>query len=201
MASRAALAGALYRRATTGPAFIQARYGTARGLIRLLLARLDQLRGRYRRFEAVDWRRVERLVFVCTGNICRSPYAERRAAGSGFPAASAALRGGSGQAADAGAQAAAIEAGLSLQSHSSLSVEDAGIKAGDLLVAMEPWQAWRLAEMFAEAPEVQVTLLGLWSSPRRPHLHDPFSLSPEYFRTCFKAIDSGVANLLARVRK
>jgi protein-tyrosine phosphatase len=190
MASRAQ---SLYLRATAGPSFVQARFGSARGLARLWLSRLRQRR--LRRYREIDWRRVERLVFVCTGNICRSPYAEALARRAGFPTASVALRGGTGAPAYGAALAAARAAGVDLAAHRSTAISEAAIGPGDLLVAMEPWQADALA---ARQTGAQVTLLGLWTSPERPHLHDPHGLSDNYFRTCFRIIDTGVAAILQR---
>ena len=188
-------------RLTDGPAFIRARYGTLRGLARLLLSRAADASGRYAKYRDVDWTGVERLVFVCAGNICRSPYADRKAARSGFPTMSIALRGGTGEPADPVAQAASAAAGTDLAAHRSTAVADYEVRPGDLLVAMEPWQADDLARRFAGRPHVQVTLLGLWSRPRRPHIHDPFGLGPAYFRTCFRVIDSGVAGMLRRLAR
>lgn len=187
----------LLQRATDGPAFIQAHYGSARGLVRLQLSRIARLAGRYRDFERVRWPEVERLVFVCSGNICRSPYAEARAALSGFPAISLALRGDAGRPADPAARAAAALAGVDLGEHRARRFLEADLRAGDLLIAMEPWQARELRRL---RPDLQVTLLGLWSRPRRPHLHDPFTLPAAYFRACFRLIDSGVASIVARLR-
>lgn len=193
-------AAALYRRATVGPAFVQARFGTARGLARLWLAQLDAIRGRFRRFERVEWGRVRRIVFVCAGNICRSPYAEGRVRAFGFPTASVGISGVSGQAADPQALATAGQLGIDLRHHLSRNISDFAPEAGDLLVALEPRQAEALAARYASDASVQVTLLGLWSKPRRAHLHDPHTLSPAYFRTCFAVIDGAVATLLAKVR-
>ena len=184
------------QRLSDGPAFIGDRFGSGRGLARLALSHAARAAGRYRPFEQVDWTRVERLVFVCTGNICRSPYAERRAAAAGIPAISIALRGETGRAADPSARAAARAAGIDLDNHRSTEADKAELRPGDLLVAMEPWQARRLRELF---PKHQTTLLGLWTRPSRPHLHDPYTLSDAYFRTCFRLIDRGVAALLARL--
>ena len=66
-------------------------------------------------------------------------------------------------------------------------------------MALEPRLAAALASRYAAEPEVQVTLLGLWSRPRRAHLHDPHTLSAAYFRTCFDLIDTAVAALLTKV--
>ena len=188
----------LYQRATDGPAFIQARYGSARGLARLWLSQAARLAGAYSRFEQVRWGEVRRLVFVCSGNICRSPYAEQRAALAGFPTISVALRGEADRPADPVARSAARVAGLDLEGHRSAMIVDTELRTGDLLIAMEPWQARDLLDGYT-AEGVQVTLLGLWSKPRRPHLHDPFTLSESYFRSCFRAIDSGVRTILGRL--
>ena len=190
---------AFYRRATVGPAFVQARFGSARGLVRLWLSQGQRASGRLKRFERIEWQKVERLVFVCAGNICRSPYAGLRAERHGFPVISVALRGESGAPADAVAQRAARELGLNLAAHRSLSIDEADIRPGDLLLAMEPHQAATLARRYASLQGVQVTLLGLWSSPRRPHLHDPHTLSLDYFSTCFRTIDDAVATVLTKV--
>lgn len=194
------LSKSLYHRATDGPAFIQARYGSARGLVRLWLSQAARLAGAYRRFEQIRWNDVTRLVFVCSGNICRSPYAEQRATLAGFPSISIALRGDSGRPADPAARTAARQDGVDLDAHRSTSVQDAALQPGDLLVAMEPWQARELLDRY-EGSGMQVTLLGLWTRPRRAHLHDPFTLSDTYFRSCFRVIDSGVAAILSRVER
>ena len=190
------MAGAVhsfYLRATEGPAFVRTRYGSARGLARLLLSRL----GGSRRFAAVDWTRVERLVFVCTGNICRSPYAEARARRAGLSAISVAVRGDSGAPAFPAAIAAARATGIDLTGHRSTAINEIRLTPADLLVAMERWQAAAIAGRGG----AQTTLLGLWSTPRRPHLHDPHRLSDDYFRTCFALIDSGVDAIAARMRR
>ena len=54
-------------------------YGRKQGLLRSLYHSLMDRTGQYTRLGIVDWGRVERLVFVCQGNICRSAYAEARA--------------------------------------------------------------------------------------------------------------------------
>src|SRR5438045_2993372 len=51
------------------------RHGTFRGWVRGLLAELEFRSGRLRRFVRPDLRATRRLVFVCLGNINRSPFA------------------------------------------------------------------------------------------------------------------------------
>ena len=45
-------------------------YGRKQGLFRSLYHSLMDGAGRYTRHGTVDWGQVERLVFVCQGNIC-----------------------------------------------------------------------------------------------------------------------------------
>jgi protein-tyrosine phosphatase len=69
-----------------------------------------------------------------------------------------------------------------------------------LILAMEIRQTRRLAAVLAGKP-AQLGLLGHWSNPRRPHIHDPHSLSDLYFRTCFSIIASAAARLAADLQR
>jgi hypothetical protein len=53
----------------------------------------------------------------------------------------------------------------------------------------------RYLRLFAELAGAQTTLLGLWSTPPRPHLTDPYGGSVDYFNRCFMIIDSAVVRL------
>jgi protein-tyrosine phosphatase len=174
------------------------RYGGGRAWYRLQLARLLRRCGGLRRFERVDWRRVDRLVFVCSGNICRSPYAEARARGYGLAALSCGMRVEQTAPADPVATLVAGQRGLDLGPHRSRPVQRVQLRAGDLLVAMEPDQAQAL-EPVATPAGAQVTLLGLWARRPRPYVADPFGLDERYFRTCFEVIDSAVESIARRV--
>ena len=55
--------------------WLRDNYGSRRGFVRTWWHRLRYLLGGYRAYRQVDWNSVERLVFVCKGNICRSAYA------------------------------------------------------------------------------------------------------------------------------
>jgi len=190
-------AGRLFRRATVGPPWVQARYGTGRGWVRLQLSQACRAGGGYARFERIDWGRVSRCVFVCRGNICRSPYAEQRALQLGLAAGSFGLRAVAEGHADPQAAAAAGRRGIDLRPHAASCMEAFVPRQGDLLIAMEPEQAHQLAARFP-AP-VQVTLLGLWSRPRRPHLHDPKDLCDRYFDTVFAVIDNALDGIRTRI--
>ena len=163
------------------------------------LAALALLRfGFLQNYQAVDWARAERLVFVCKGNICRSAYAHARVAARGFPAASFGIAARSGAPADEKAIFHAGERGLSLAVHETMSFRDFVQRSGDMIVCMEPSHAAAVASGLSEIG-LQVTLLGLWSRPLRPLLADPFGADDCYWRTCLDIIDSAVDRILALI--
>jgi low molecular weight protein-tyrosine phosphatase len=180
------------------PAGVRVRFGTYRGLARLLLAQMENGVGAYRRFKQIRWDGVKRVVFVCHGNICRSPYAERRAATYGLPTASFGLCAETGAPADPSALRIAARRAVELAEHRTCEAEDFEFQSGDLLVVMEPRQARAMLRSLPAMP-CQVTLLGLWSRPRRPHIHDPHRLSDAYWEQCFDVIDSAVRTIAERM--
>jgi protein-tyrosine phosphatase len=186
------------RRLVPGMREIRARFGTHRGLVRLALSHLDSASGRLAYAKAVDWGRVERLVFVCAGNICRSAYADRKAAAMGLPTASFGLSACTGQPANEVAARVAAHRGVDLGPHRSMAAGDFIGRPSDLQLAMEPRQGAAMRPGFTAAAG-QLTLLGLWARPPRPHIHDPYSLDEAYFETCFDVIDSALGSIAERL--
>ena len=182
------------------PFGVRSRYGTWRGLVRLGLAHFDHATGRTRELARVNWGQVDRLVFVCRGNICRSAYAEWRARALGLPAASFGISTTTGIGADPDASDAAAARMLDLSLHRTTDAADVALHSGDLIIAMELRHVAWLHRLLVDPQPHQVTLLGLWSHPKRPHIHDPFGLDRSYFDSCFSVIDSAVATLSARFR-
>ena len=176
---------------------IQCRYGSERGWVRLALAGLEHRTGRLGPYTTdVDLARVHRFVFVCLGNICRSPYAELLARRAGLPCASLGLSTTTGAPAFEDAVATAAARGADLSAHRATDMADFDLKDGDLLLVMEVRQARRLAALVGEH-DVQIALLGAYATPQRLHIHDPHQLSMDYFATCFEVIESAVAGLAA----
>ena len=106
------------------PAGVRARLGTYGGLIRLLLAQIEGGAGSYHRFKQIHWGRVRRVVFGCHGNICRCPYAERRAATYGLLTASFGLCARTGAAADPSASRIAARRRIELANHYACNASD-----------------------------------------------------------------------------
>jgi protein-tyrosine phosphatase len=138
---------------------------------------------------------VRRFVFVCQGNICRSAFAERVARDLGGDSISFGLSTSADDPAHPPAMRAAASLGVDLSAHRTSRVQDYVPQPGDFLLAMEVRQLARLAEN-EKLRHLPRALLGRWSTPARPHLHDPFGLDAAYMITCLRSIETAVAALV-----
>jgi protein-tyrosine phosphatase len=139
--------------------------------------------------------KCQRLVFVCQGNICRSPYGEARARQLGISSASFGLDADNGKEANRSAASIAKQRGLALDHHSATHVSKFTFEAGDLILAFEPQQLEKLISFNILPESVAADLLGRWCSPAFPYLHDPYGLNDAYFNNCFNRIDQALIRL------
>jgi protein-tyrosine phosphatase len=147
----------------------------------------------------VDWSRVQRLVFVCSGNICRSPYGEKLARMRGIRAVSFGIHANGVAPADPVALRVASQLKVNLCDHVSTRAADYEPRPGDLLLAMEPGQLTAIRAQVRSA-EVQTTLLGLWGRWTLPYLPDPYGQSDECFRLVFSFVEAGLNGIVRRLR-
>ncbi len=154
--------------------------------------------GGYRHFRRVRWSDVKRLVFVCTGNICRSPYAEHRARSHGLDAVSFGVNTTAGNGVDPMALQVGRERGVRMEDHRTTRLEDFQPTEGDLFVAMEPFQADRVSAQKWAVPH-QVTLLGMWAGSNGPVIPDPYGGSEDSFAHCFSVVDHGIYAIKSRL--
>jgi protein-tyrosine phosphatase len=175
------------------------RYGSRRGFVLTEWYRLRALLGEYRKYRRIDWASVQRLVFVCKGNICRSAFAEAVARREGVDAISCGIDAGQGFPADRDAIAAASLKGIDLREHRTRHVRTVTLRRGDLLVAMEPWQVAILGQQFGK--EFQITLAGIWGSGAGPYIRDPYGTSTGYFNHCFNTMEKSVHAIAGKIRK
>jgi protein-tyrosine phosphatase len=109
-------------------------YGGKRGLLEHVRTRALYAIGVYGSLREVNWAAVRRLVFVCKGNICRSPYACTRARSMGVTAVSFGLDASGGDPADPRAVKNALVRGMDLSRHQSTRLESARLVDGDLVI-------------------------------------------------------------------
>lgn len=150
--------------------------------------------GGYRRYRELDWGAVSRLVFVCSGNICRSPYAAEQARAQGFAVASFGIDAAGDKPANDMASAVARARGVDLSTHVSSRMQDFVPREGDLLIAMEPRHLRAIMHM-ARPGSVQVTLAGLWCASGAPFLPDPYGTNTRCFDFVFRLIDESLAQM------
>ncbi|MCK5396505.1 MAG: phosphotyrosine protein phosphatase [Gammaproteobacteria bacterium] len=189
--------GVIDIRSSTNRRLVNA-YGSRRGCIRSYWYRLLYFTRFYQAYRRIDWSSVERLVFVCKGNICRSAFAEAVAKSEGVDAVSCGLDTIEAAPANVDAIKTAGKMGFNLDGHRTTPITLLTINENDLFIAMEPWQAEYIKAHFHDTNTC--TLLGLWGEPVRPYIHDPYSSTIEYFETCFKYIEKTVYEISSKIK-
>lgn len=169
-------------------------YGGKRGFLEHTRSRVLYAMGTYRNLREINWAGVRRLVFVCTGNICRSPYASARARSLGVPAVSLGLEATDGAPADCAAYRNALLRGVDLSAHRSARAEASSFATDDLIILFEPRHLVAICRR--GGTKAPTSLLGIWEPPVRPHIQDPYGRSDRYFQQCFSVIDANVAALV-----
>lgn len=160
------------------------RYGSKRGWLNYHKAQFAGWTGRWRPYQSIDWKRVNRLVFICMGNICRSPLAESVARKEGYNAVSMGLNCTPDRPADPRAISFAERHGYELHSHRTSLLGEAECQEGDLLVGMEPRHLSTIQQNNLVGV-AQTTLLGLWHDEcPTAYIHDPYSTNEEFFQQC-----------------
>jgi len=178
--------------------WIMTLYGGRLGWLKHLWFSLLDRFGAYQQYREINWERAQRLVFVCSGNICRSPYSAARARALGLEACSCGLAAGENDPANSMAITVGRARGLDLTSHRSRRFQASEFLPSDLLIAMEPAQA---QELERTAAETQVTILGLWNRRPRPYLRDPYGLRRPYFEACFAFLDETIQQIAAEIKQ
>jgi protein-tyrosine-phosphatase len=154
---------------------------------------------------------VHSLLFVCKGNICRSPFASERAAQRLAERGRADVVCASGgyapsQAAQSPAEAVAAAAGygVALGAHRPSGLTEARLAAHDLVVVFEVAHYERLRASYpAQAHRlVLLPLFGRTTARRgyaRYNLADPFGRPRPVFDDCYREIADAVDDLLDRL--
>ncbi len=175
------------------------KYGGRGGYARHLLHLAAYRAGLLTPYERPQLSHVGRVVFVCRGNICRSPYAELVGRASGLNCTSVGLSALEGREAQRGAIEAAMRRGRDLSRHRARPLIPEQVDEGDLFLTMEPGQA-KILNTLAHGRSVRVSLLGLWCSSPRPYIQDPYGRPASWFDTCFALLEEAVTHLAEAMR-
>ena len=167
--------------------YINDNFSSKRGLIVALKYKLLYLFGFYRVYQQIDFNTVSRLVFVCSGNICRSPFGEYIAKAKGLNAVSYGLHCRGGDKADPRAIHEASIRGVDMQNHITRNISEYKLKTGDLILVMEPQHLQQLNA--SKVKYERVTFVPIWSEHPTPYLHDPFTTNDVFFSRCESVVE------------
>jgi protein-tyrosine phosphatase len=179
--------------------WVKERYGSRLGFVRVYWHKILYALGCYKQCCEIDWHEVDRLIFVCKGNICRSPFAEAVAKSVGLDAVSCGVDAGNGVPANIYAIEAALRKGLDLGNHKTTPIDSMVLRSGDLFVAMEPCHIRQIKTRFGD--NAFSTLLGLWYFPKYPSIPDPYGTTSKYFDYCFELIEKSVYEISSEIKK
>lgn len=153
-------------------------------------------------------REVRSILFVCQGNICRSPFAALRTAEllaaarlSHVRCLSAGIRATQAARPPREACDAAEAFGLSLRAHEPLQLTKELVGGVDMLVVVEASQMAALRQQYPEAAN-RIFLLPLFDALERPgyrrfNIADPFGQAPDVFDDCYRRVDRAVRGLVS----
>lgn len=151
-----------------------------------------------------------RILFVCTGNTCRSPLAEalarREADARGWThlsASSAGVAAGGGSPASSGSLAAAEQVGLDLSAHGSTQLTAELVADADLVLTMSPHHLFAVIELGGGG---HATLLSAFAEGREsedafdaPGVPDPFGGPLEEYQQTRDHLEVLVRQVLDRL--
>ena len=145
----------------------------------------------------------KKIVFVCAGNTCRSPMAEklfadlllRRGSGVDYEVSSAGLAASDGDSAMSCASEAVAEMGLSLTSHRSRLCRVQELREAALVVTMTESQRQALA------PYLDADKLVCLGSFGGGDIGDPYGNNIAVYRKCLDRIAAALDNLYDFLQK
>ncbi len=176
-----------------------------RGTAAYLIGRMNVVRHPYERWGAVRLPdSVQSVLFVCKGNICRSPLAGAyfqslvEKEGREMTVRSAGLDTTPGEPAHAKAKAVALEHRLSLDEHVTTRVHKELLDQSDLIIVMEIAQKNCIQRLYPRS-KGKVVLLGRFDAIGSFDIADPYSGTSEDFHSCFQQVSRCCDVLAARL--
>jgi protein-tyrosine phosphatase len=148
--------------------------------------------------------KIKHIVFICTGNICRSPMAEailrqrcQEQGHSDLVVSSMGIHGLTDSPAFDLAQEVCEENGVDMSSHSARAVLGEELQEADLILCMETVHS-KFLQTFFPWHRSKIFLLGAWpkEKARKSAIKDPMGGSIEDFRRTFNIIQDHIDRIL-----
>jgi protein-tyrosine phosphatase len=190
------------------PSAVTTAIGAARRLARIARARIRLATTRNPPLPAA----VRSIVFVCKGNICRSPFAAvqaerilRELGRSEIRCLSAGLKPSQADACPPDAIAAAAARGHDLSAWRPVALTDEAMAATDLVVVMETlqldavhhrWPAHRHKTLLLSLYGGDTGVTDAWA---RLNIADPFDRGRDAFERCYGRLDAALRDLCSRL--
>lgn len=147
---------------------------------------------------------IKSVLFVCTGNLCRSPMAEgvlkdriKRRGMQGIRVSSAGTWGLEGEPAAKHAIDVCSGRGIDLSGHVAKRLDAQMIEENDLILAMEMEHVQGVLDLVPDALD-KTRLLGHYGAGERRidlEIRDPYGRPKKFYVSCFKEIE-GHINIL-----
>ena len=144
------------------------------------------------------------VIFVCTGNICRSPGAEGllkhrwKLAGKGdLEVTSMGIGGIEGEPASEYSRQLCRENGIDIESHRSRGMRIEELKEADIVFVMEMAQLRHLRLLFPAFRD-KIFMLGVWPGKKtwRTTIKDPIGRPLKVYQSVYKTIDSHIDRIM-----
>jgi protein-tyrosine-phosphatase len=144
---------------------------------------------------------MKKILFVCTGNTCRSPMAEalflhRFGKEYEWAASSAGIHAGAGSPASSHAIAAMKEIDIALDSHGSHPLTAQLVQEADLIVTMTSNHRFELLQDFPEVGNRVFLIKSFGTSKVPADISDPFGGSLKIYRKIRDEIDRALSDLI-----